>query len=364
MSHTIQDIATALGATALGAVDIEVTGIAEPGDARADQLALAMKPEYAEALPKGAARAAMVWDGADWQALGLEAAIIPPRPRFALSGLSAMMDHGAGFSDGIHDMAVIHETARLGQGVSVGPFTVIGAGAEIGDGTVIGPQCYVGTNARIGTDGLMREGARVGHGCSLGNRVILQPGAVVGGDGFSFVTPEESAVERSRASLGDQGEQDTQSWARIHSLGAVTAGDDVEFGSNCNIDRGTIRDTRIGNGTKIDSLAHVGHNVIIGTDCLICGQVGIAGSARIGNNCVFAGQVGIGDNLFVGDNVIAGGATKIMSNVPAGRVILGYPAVKMDQHVDMYKALRRLPRLMTEFKTLKARLEALENGDG
>ena len=164
----------------------------------------------------------------------------------------------------------------------------------------------------------------------------------MGGDGFSYVTPEKSSVEQARQTLGDQGDTRSQAWTRIHSLGAVSIGDDVELGSNCTIDRGTIRDTRIGNGTKIDNLVMVGHNVEIGNDSLLCGCVGIAGSTRIGNNVVLGGQTGVSDNIFIGDNVITGGGTIVLSNIPAGRVMLGYPAMKMDTTMEIFKGLRRL----------------------
>jgi UDP-3-O-[3-hydroxymyristoyl] glucosamine N-acyltransferase len=353
MAYTVKQIAAALGAEAFGAVDLSVAGVAEPAMAGPQDLALAMSPKYAESLPRGQARAAMLWSGADWQALGLEAAIVAPRPRYAMSGLSAMMDKGEGYAAGIHPSAVIDPSAQIGADVSIGPLAVIGAGARIGAGSVIGPQCYVGADAVLGEGAFLREGVRLAARVSIGARFFGHPGAVVGADGFSFVTPEPSGVEKARATLGDQGEVAAQSWARIHSLGSVTIGDDVELGANSCIDRGTVRDTRIGHRVKFDNLVHIGHNVVIGNDCLICGQVGIAGSTQVGNNVVLAGQTGVGDNLFIGDNVITGGATKIMSNVPAGRVMLGYPAVKMDSHIESYKALRRLPRLFRDVAAIQ-----------
>ena len=353
MSFTVEQIANALGAKVLGAGDIEIDSIAEPADASARHLALAMKPEYAESLAKGAARAAVIWDGADWRGLGLEAAIIAPRPRYVLSGLTTMLDQGQGWDEGIHPSAIIHDTAKLGDGVSVGPLAVICAGARIGARTVIGPQCFVGSDASIGENGFLREGVRIGARVKIGDRFIAQPGSVVGGDGFSYVTPEKSGVEQARQTLGDRGDARAQSWTRIHSLGAVTIGDDVELGANCTIDRGTIRDTRIGNGTKIDNLVMIGHNVEIGNDSLLCGHVGIAGSTRIGNNVVLAGQTGVSDNIFIGDNVITGGGTIVLSNIPEGRVMLGYPAMKMDTTMEIFKGLRRLKRLFNDVADLK-----------
>ena len=361
MSHTIAEIAEALGAKALGALELEITGAAEPADAGPADLALAMKPDYAAGLAKGRARAAMLWEGADWQAMGLEAAIVPTRPRYAMAGLTAALDPGHGYAPGIHPTAIIGDGAELGADVSVGAFTVIGASARIGAGSILGPQVYVGTGSSIGDGALLHPGVRVGPRVRIGARFIAHPGACIGMDGFSFVTPEVGAVEQARASLGTEVDAKAQSWVRIHSLGAVEIGNDVELGCNACIDAGTIRPTRVGNGTKIDNLCHVAHNCVVGNDCLFAGMVGIAGSTTIGNNVIFGGQVGVTDNTTVGDGVVAGGAAVILSKVPAGRVILGYPAVRMDLHVDMYKAQRRLPRMMEEFAEMKARLAELES---
>lgn len=353
MTYTIEQIAMALGAKAVGAIDLSVTGAAEPADAGPDQLAMAMKPEYAEGLAKGAARAAMLWDGADWQEMGLEAAIIVARPRYAMSGLTAMMDPGQGWGGGIHPSAVVDKGATLADDVSVGPLAVISAGARIGAGTVIGPQCFVGVDVQIGKNGFLREGVKVGARVVIGADFIAQPGVTIGGDGFSFVTPEVSGAERARETLGDQGDSGSQSYARIHSLGSVRIGDNVEIGSNSCIDRGTIRDTVIGDGTKLDNLVQVGHNSILGKDCLMCGQAGLAGSVVVGNNVVLGGMTGVADNLFVGDNAITGGGTKVASNIPAGRVMFGYPAMKMETQVEVYKNLRRLKRLFADVAELK-----------
>ncbi|MFZ5963735.1 UDP-3-O-(3-hydroxymyristoyl)glucosamine N-acyltransferase [Thalassococcus sp. BH17M4-6] len=363
MAYTIRDIATALGLQAEGDADLRITGVAEPATAAPDQIALAMRPAYAEALAQGQARAALLWDGADWQGFGLSAAILAPRPRFAMSGLSAMMDPGQGYGPGIHPSAVVDPTATLGEDVAIGPLCVIGPGARIGAGSVIGPQCHVGWDVSLGEGALLHAGVRLSARVRIGARFVAQPGAVVGADGFSFVTPEVSGVERARESLGTEGSDAAQSWARIHSLGSVRIGDDVELGANACIDRGSVRDTVVGDGCKFDNLAQVGHNVAIGRDCLICAQVGIAGSTRIGNNVVLGGQTGVSDNLVIGDNVITGGATKVLANVPAGRVMLGYPAMKMDNHIESYKGLRRLPRLFRDVAALQKAVSKLTGND-
>ncbi|NGM47211.1 UDP-3-O-(3-hydroxymyristoyl)glucosamine N-acyltransferase [Rhodobacter sp. SGA-6-6] len=357
MRHRIKDIAQALAAEAEGDLDLAVDGAAEPQAAGPGQLALAMDPRYAEGIARGQAQAAVLWPGADWRAMGLKAAIFAPRGRLAMAGLTRLMDPGPDLAPGIHPMAVVDAGAEIGEGAAIGPFVTIGRGVRIGPDARIASHVSIAEGARIGAGALILHGARIGARVTIGDRFICQPGAVIGSDGFSFVTPEKSGVEEIRETLGSRAEIRDQSWTRIHSLGAVTIGDDVEIGANTCIDRGTIRDTVIGSGTKLDNLVHIGHNVQVGRDCLLCGQVGVAGSARIGDRVVLAGQVGVNDNIFVGDDVIAGGGTKIFTNAPAGRVLLGYPAVKMETHVEMQKALRRLPRLA-------ARVAAMERGPG
>lgn len=363
MRHTIRDIATALGADAAGDLDLTIVGAAEPAMAGADHLALALSPAYAEGLGRGTARAALLWPGADWRALGLKAAIFAPRGRLAMAGLSRLLDSGPAIADGVHGSCVVDPTARIGEAAAIGPFVTIGAGVLIGARARIASHVSIAEGAVIGDDALIGTGARIGARVVIGARFICQPGAVIGADGFSFVTPEKSGVEDIRKTLGVRDDIRAQSWTRIHSLGSVRIGDDVEIGANACIDRGTIRDTEIGAGTKLDNLVHVGHNVVIGRDCLLCGQVGIAGSTRIGDRVVLGGQCGVGDNLFVGDDVIAGGATKILTNAPAGRVLLGYPAVKMDAHIEMQKALRRLPRLAQKVADLERVISKLHGND-
>jgi UDP-3-O-[3-hydroxymyristoyl] glucosamine N-acyltransferase len=353
MAYSIDDIARALGAQAFGDRGLTVTGAAEPAMAGPDDLALALKPEYAEGLSKGRARAAVVWEGADWQAMGLRAALVVPRPRYAMSGITKLLDPGPEIAPGIHPTAVIDPSAQIGAGAAIGPFVVIGRGARIGARARIAAHVSVGAEAAIGDDVLLLEGVRICHRVRIGDRFIAQPGAVVGSDGFSFVTPEKSAVEKVRESLGQQDEVVAQSWTRIHSIGTVVIGDDVEIGANAAIDRGTIRATEIGSGTKFDNMVHIGHNVIVGRDCVFAGQVGVAGSSRIGDRVVLGGQCGVSDNIFVGDDVVAGGATKIFTNAPAGRVLLGSPAMKMEAHVEATKNIRRLPRLFRQVAELQ-----------
>ena len=346
----ISDIAAALGVEAQGA-DLTIARLAEPHAAGPDDLALASNPKYAEALSKGQARAALLWGDADWRGLGLEAAICVGRPRYAMSAVTALYDHAWRGGDGVHPTAIVPE----GFKGAAGAYTVIAPDAYIGPGAVIGSHVSIGAGVTIGPDATIKDGVRIAHGVTIRARVVIQQGAVLGGDGFSFVTPEPSAAEAARATLGDAGGE-AQPWARIHSVGGVEIGDDVEVGANSSIDCGTIRATRVGTGTKIDSLVQVGHNAQIGEHCLLCAQAGVAGSTVIGNHCVLGGQSGVSDNLTVGDGVVLGGASVVMANVPAGRVMLGYPATQMKQQIESYKALRRLPRDLASLKKAVSKL--------
>lgn len=360
VGQTVGEIAAALGARAEGDLSLRILRAAEPAAARAGDLALAMDEKYAGGLAKGQAQAAVLWPDADWQALGLRAAIFVDRPRLAMAGITRAMDPGPDIAPGLHPTAILHPDADIGPGAAIGPFVVIGRGVKLGANARIAAHVSIAEGTEIGPDALILQGVRIGPRVRIGARFICQPGAILGADGFSFVTPEKSGVEAVRETLGVRDEVKAQSWTRIHSLGTVEIGDDVEIGGNTVIDRGTIRATRIGSGTKLDNLVHIGHNVEVGRDCLLCGQVGIAGSARIGDRVVLGGQCGVSDNIFVGNDVIAGGATKIFTNAPAGRVLLGSPALKMETHVEAWKNIRRLGRLFAQV----AELRGIVLGDG
>ncbi|HOZ35141.1 MAG TPA: UDP-3-O-(3-hydroxymyristoyl)glucosamine N-acyltransferase, partial [Tabrizicola sp.] len=161
MAHTIRDIAKALGAEAEGDLDLAVTGASEPQAAGPDQLALAMDPRYGDGIAKGRARAAVVWPGADWRAMGLKAAIFAPRGRLAMAGLTRLMDPGPDIAPGVHPMAIVHPSAQVGAGAAIGPFVVIGAGVVLGAGARIASHVSIAEGARIGADALILQGARI-----------------------------------------------------------------------------------------------------------------------------------------------------------------------------------------------------------
>lgn len=352
-TFTIQDIAEALGAEAFGDLSLEIHSVQAPAKAAPDQLALAMDPSYAEALDQGNAQAAVVWPDADWKAMGLKAAIIAPRSRYILSGVTHLFEKKPEIEAGIHPTAIIAEDAEIGENASIGAFVIIGKGVKIGANARILSHSTLSEGAVIGTDALLYSGVRIGARVQIGDGFICQANTVIGVDGFSYVTPKPGAVEEAKKTGQITAATRTDGFARINSLGTVVIGDNVEMGANCAIDRGTIENTTIGNGTKLDNLVHIGHNVTVGSTCLICGQVGIAGSSVIGDRVVLGGQVGVADHLNIGSDVIAAGKSGISSNVPSGRVMMGSPAMRMDLNVEAYKALRRLPRLVAKVAKLE-----------
>lgn len=342
MAQTVKDIAAALGAEALGAVDVFVSGLAEPATAENGDLALAMSPRYADALAVTKAQAAVVWPGADWASFDLKAAIVVPRPRLAMAGLTQAFDVSEAMS-GIHPTAVIDPSASLGAGVAVGPFCVIGAGAQIGAGSVLMSHVTIAAGAVLGQNNTLHAGVRIGRRVKIGDNAMLQPNAVIGADGFSFVTAAPSNEERAFATAGRTplNPPDDATRHRIHSLGGVTLGHDIEVGANSTIDAGTIRATQVGNGTKIDNLVQVGHNVIVGRDCVLCAQAAVAGSAQLGDRVVMGGKSGIKDNVRVGQDVVLGGGAIVLADVPPGQFMMGYPAQPMPDFRRAQKALRQ-----------------------
>ncbi len=356
---TVENLASALNSTFEGDGSLAVSRPAHPDDAsRRGTIAIATSAEFVDKL-KGADVAVLV-EGTDWRALGLKAAIFVARPRYALSGVTTAFAPEIRLAPGIHPSAVVEDGAELGEGVAVGAFVYVGAGAKIGAGTRILPHASVGAEAVIGDGALIHSGARIGARVSIGARAIIHDNAVIGADGFSFVTPELGAVEAAKAGGGSRSDTQNASLARIHSLGAVTLGDDVEIGACTSIDRGTLTDTRIGNGTKLDNQVQIGHNVQIGAICMLCAQVGVAGSAVVGDRVVLGGKVGVADHVKIGSDVLVGAASAVASNIPSRNIMMGVPAVKRDEALRGVMALRRLPRLFETVDALKKRLSALD----
>jgi UDP-3-O-[3-hydroxymyristoyl] glucosamine N-acyltransferase len=220
--------------------------------------------------------------------------------------------------------AHIHPAARLEAGVTVDPLAVIGPDVEIGAGTLIAAGAVIGASVAIGRDCVIGAGATVTHAL-IGDRVIVHPGARIGQDGFGYLPSPGGHV-------------------KIPQNRRVIIQDDVEIGANSTIDRGSTRDTIIGEGTKIDNLVQIAHNVSIGRHCLVAGQVGISGSAILGDFVMLGGKVGIADHVTIGSGAQLGAQSGVMHDVPAGARWLGSPAQPVRDFMKGVAVLRRLAR--------------------
>jgi UDP-3-O-[3-hydroxymyristoyl] glucosamine N-acyltransferase len=227
-------------------------------------------------------------------------------------------------ASGVAPGAVVHASARIEAGVTIEPGAVIGPRVEIGAGTVIGPGAVIGPGVRIGRDCAVGANTAITHAL-IGDRVILHPGCMIGQDGFGYARGAKGA-------------------RKIPQVGRVIIQDDVEIGANTAVDRGAIRDTVIGEGTKIDNLVQISHNVTIGRHCLLAAQVGIAGSSTIEDGVIMGGQVGVADHLTVGAGAMLAAQTGVIGNVPAGERWGGTPSRPAKRWLREMATLERLTR--------------------
>lgn len=258
------------------------------------------------------------------------------RPRLAFREAVLLFHPPRPAEPGVADSAAVAADAHLEPYVSVGEFSVIRSGARIGAETRIGAHTVVGEGAEIGGACEIGDGCTVGPGVRLGDRVVLHPGVRVGTEGFGYLEGE-----------GDEGA------VRMPHVGGCVIGDDVEIGANSTVDRGTLEDTVIGSGTKIDNLVHVGHNVRIGRRCFIVAQAGVAGSVEVGDGVKIGGQAGISDHVRVGDGARIAAQAGVIGDVPAGETYSGYPARPHRTALRASAALFRLPELVRRLRRLE-----------
>jgi UDP-3-O-[3-hydroxymyristoyl] glucosamine N-acyltransferase len=252
----------------------------------------------------------------------------------------------------------VEPTASIDPSASIGPLCYVGAYAVIGPDAVLLPQVTVMANAHVGEGCLLHPGVRIGERVLVGKRVIIHHNASLGADGFSFVTPQPGSIDSARQS-GKVSAQNTH-LVRIPSIGTVIVEDDVEIGACSTIDRSNVGATVIGKGTKLDNLVMVGHNNRLGQNCLIAGQVGIAGSCQIGDRVVMAGQVGIADHLTIGHDSILMAQAGINKDVDPKAVMLGAPGVPWRQAAEQFAGIAKLKDMRNDLRQLKKQLALLE----
>jgi UDP-3-O-[3-hydroxymyristoyl] glucosamine N-acyltransferase len=350
-TRTLGELAREIGADApTGGSDTEIRGVAPLDRAGEGDLGLLSSPRYVpkardsqasailvsrslveeagNALPEGpdgAPRPCLIVDDAHVamrRILDVLFPEIPPEP-------------------GVHPTAIVHPTAELGEQVQVGPYAVIEANVLIGDRSRIGAHVVVGAGAHLGASVTLLPHVVVYPGVRIGNQVTLHSGVRVGVDGFGYVHEEGSH-------------------RHIPHVGGCRIEDDVEIGANSCIDRGSIGDSRVGTGSRLDNLVHLGHNSDVGAGAMLAAQVGLSGSARIGRGVVVGGQAGIGGHLGVGDGARIAGQAGVISDIPSGETVMGFPARPRMEFLRSTAATQKVPGLLREVRSLRARMEELE----
>jgi UDP-3-O-[3-hydroxymyristoyl] glucosamine N-acyltransferase len=337
MTRTARELAEAIGAKVEGDGAVELRGIAAPERAGPHDLIYVEMANHAERALSSAALCVIAGDGI--RNAG-KTVLRHRQPKLAFAKAAALLLERAPIAAGIHETAILAPLARIGAGVSIGPYAVIGEDTHVGDGTQIGAHsviaagCWIGANCRVHARVTLYGGVRVG------DRVEIHTGAVIGADGFGYAYGEG------------------RYW-KFPQVGIVEIADDVEIGANTTIDRGSLDDTRIAEGVKLDNLVHVGHNCQIGAHTVIAALTGISGSCVFGKNVVIGGQAGFGEHCHLEDGAVIGGQSGVLGGkiVRSGQTVWGTPARTMEKFKEQYVWHTRLPELAARIKELEAKAD-------
>lgn len=277
----------------------------------------------------------------EYEPVAGQTVIVTPNPRATFAAAVAILYPPDAVVEGVDASAIVAEDAVLGAGVSVGAHAVIEARAVIGAATRIGAGCFVGRESSVGEGSLLHPRVTIYARCQVGARAILHSGVVIGADGFGF-------------------EMVAGQYRKFPQVGVVIVGDDVELGANTCIDRAALGVTRIGNGTKLDNMVHIGHNCQIGNHVVIAAQTGLAGGVSIGDYAVIGGQVGVGDKARIEAQAIVGSGAGILTSkvVRSGQVMWGTPARPLKEYLEQLAALARLPAVRRRIAKLEQELAA------
>lgn len=315
-----------------------VSSIAALDRASADQLSFCGSAKYAPLMAASGAGVVLVSAPIAQLSSPAAARVVVENPHDALLSLIPRFYRLPTRTPGVHPSAVIGSGVTLGEAPSIGAHAVIEAGAVLGNRVTIGATTVVGSGVRLGDDVHLYPGVTIYANAMLGNRVIIHSGVRIGSDGFGYV-------------YRDGAHQ------KVPHVGGCILEDDVEVGANSTIDRGSIDDTIIGAGTKIDNLVQIAHNVRIGRMCLLMSQVGVAGSVRVEDGCIIAGQVGVGGHNTIGKGATVGGQSGVFGDVPAGATWSGYPARPHRDALRAQAALFKLAGLMRRIERMLQRSE-------
>ncbi|NLA57870.1 MAG: UDP-3-O-(3-hydroxymyristoyl)glucosamine N-acyltransferase [Firmicutes bacterium] len=343
MVRKLGDLAKVVGGELVGSADLVIDGVSPIAEAEPGHISFAENLKVLGKYKKITQAAALIVPK-DAEDVG-RPHIKVDNPRLAFAQILKEFAWPADVPPGIHPSALVHQTAELGENVTVGPGVIVGEGAKIGKGTTLMASCYIGSHTIIGEDCLIYPHVCIREQVQIGNRVIIHAGAVIGDDGFGFVSLPTGHVKMSH-------------------IGTVIIHDDVEIGTNSAVERGTCGATVIGRGTKIGNLVQVGHNVKLGEHCLVVAMSGISGSAIIGNRVTLAGQSGVAGHLTIGDNSVVAARGLVAGDLPPGSFVSGFPARPHRENMRVIAAQRKLPELMQRLKQLEQQVAALMEDDG
>jgi UDP-3-O-[3-hydroxymyristoyl] glucosamine N-acyltransferase len=343
VSFTAVQIAERLGGEVVGDISVPLTGFAAAHNAKAGDLTFAEKPAYFAAAEQSAATAILVGSNLANSNLDSKKVLIRvPDARIAMARVLPLFFPPEKFGSGIHPTAIVDSTARVDPTAYIGSHCTIGAGVKIGARSVLLGGNHVGRDCQIGDDCCLYPNVVLYANSQIGHRVAIHAGSVIGSDGYGYVL--------------DHGHH-----RKMLQVGNVVIHDDVEIGANVAIDRGTLGSTIIGEGTKVDNLIQIAHNVVIGRHCIIMGQAGIAGSTRLGDYCLIAAQAGIAGHLQLGNQAMVGATSPVMRDIPdGGKVLGGLPAVPEKQAKRQMIAVAQLPELLRRVRALEKEVERLK----
>jgi UDP-3-O-[3-hydroxymyristoyl] glucosamine N-acyltransferase len=330
----LADLAAELGRELEGDPDFRVAGVAALDRAGPGDLAFVRSERLARALAQSRAGALIAPPGVD---AGRRPVIRSPHPALDFARAVRRLVASQRPAPGVHASAQLAPGARIDASASIGAGCVVGSDARVGPRSVLHANVTLYDAVSVGADCVIHAGCVLRERTQLGDRVVLQPGVVLGGDGFGYVATEAGVLEA------------------MPQIGRVVVADDVEIGANTTVDRGTLGDTRIEQGAKLDNLVQVGHNVVIGESALVVAQAGLAGSARIGRGAVIMSQAGIPDHVTIGERAYVGPKSGVHGDVADGARVMGYPHREMGAFQRIFASLGLLPALI-------ARVRALERG--
>jgi len=333
MSMTAKELAEKVGARLEGDGALELTSVAAPERAGIKHLIYMEAAKHSDRAMASAALCVVAGAGV---ALPGKTIFRSEQPKVTFAKAAALLVERAPVASGVHPTAIVAPLARVGENVGIGPYAVIGEDVHIGNGTQIGAHSVIGAGCWIGEDCRVHPRVTLYRGVRIGNFVEIHSGAVIGADGFGYAF-------------------DGERYWKFPQAGIVEIDDGVEIGANATIDRGSLDDTRIAQGVKIDNLVHVGHNVQIGAHSVIAAQTGISGSSKLGHHVVCGGQVGIADHCTLEDRSIAGAQAGIPTGktIRSGQTVWGTPARPLDKFKEAYAWFARLPELGARIKKLE-----------